>query len=101
MVGRKADTRTYHPIDAYGVIGECHSVVLVAPDGSIDWGCLPDFDSPAIFCRLLDAEQAATFKLLPFVGAKSQALAAASFDLLSLYPSVKLSSYVIRLRKRA
>ncbi len=59
------NTRTYQPIDAYGVIGDCHSVVLVAPDGSMDWGCLPDFDSPAIFCRLLDAERGGYFQIAP------------------------------------
>ena len=58
-------TRTYQPIDAYGVIGDCHSVVLVAPDGSVDWGCLPDFDSPAIFCRLLDAQHGGYFQITP------------------------------------
>ncbi|HVU66721.1 MAG TPA: trehalase-like domain-containing protein, partial [Ktedonobacteraceae bacterium] len=55
----------YQPINAYGVIGDCHSVVLVAPDGSVDWGCLPDFDSPAIFCRLLDAERGGYFQIAP------------------------------------
>src|SRR5947208_14823455 len=65
MVGRKADTRMYHPINAYGVIGDCHSVVLVAPDGSVDWGCLPDFDSPAIFCRLLDSQHGGYFQIAP------------------------------------
>lgn len=57
--------RTYQPIDSYGVIGDCHSTVLVAPDGSVDWGCLPDFDSPAIFCRLLDAEHGGYFQIAP------------------------------------
>jgi len=60
-----SNTRTYQPIDTYGVIGDCHSVVLVAPDGSVDWGCLPDFDSPAIFCRLLDAERGGYFQIAP------------------------------------
>jgi len=59
------DLRTYQPIDSYGVIGDCHSVVLVAPDGSVDWGCLPDFDSPAVFCRLLDAEHGGYFQIAP------------------------------------
>src|SRR5260370_32999987 len=59
------DVRTYQPINSYGVIGDCHSVVLVAPDGSVDWGCLPDFDSPAIFCRLLDAEHGGDFQIAP------------------------------------
>jgi GH15 family glucan-1,4-alpha-glucosidase len=57
--------RSYQPIDSYGVIGDCHSVVLVAPDGSVDWGCLPDFDSPAIFCRLLDARHGGYFQIAP------------------------------------
>ncbi len=57
--------QAYQPINVYGVIGDCHSVVLVAPDGSVDWGCLPDFDSPAIFCRLLDAERGGYFQIAP------------------------------------
>ena len=65
MVGMNGQTRTYQPINAYGVIGDCHSVVLVAPDGSVDWGCLPDFDGPAIFCRLLDAERGGYFQIAP------------------------------------
>ncbi len=58
-------TRNYQPINAYGVIGDCHSVVLVAPDGAVDWGCLPDFDSPAVFCRLLDAEHGGYYQIAP------------------------------------
>lgn len=58
-------TRTYKPINSYGVIGDCHSVVLIAPDGSVDWGCLPDFDSPALFCRLLDVEKGGYFQIAP------------------------------------
>lgn len=65
MASIKDDTRAYQPINAYGVLGDCHSVVFVAPDGSIDWGCLPDFDSPAIFCRLLDAERGGYFQISP------------------------------------
>ncbi|HKV58475.1 MAG TPA: glycoside hydrolase family 15 protein [Ktedonobacteraceae bacterium] len=59
------NTRNYQAINAYGVIGDCHSVVLVAPDGSVDWGCLPDFDSPAIFCRLLDTQRGGYFQIAP------------------------------------
>ncbi|MEO6888394.1 MAG: glycoside hydrolase family 15 protein [Ktedonobacteraceae bacterium] len=65
MVGPNADTRTYQPITSYGVIGDCHSVVLIAPNGSVDWGCLPDFDSPASFCRLLDVNQGGYFQVAP------------------------------------
>src|SRR3989440_7608575 len=65
MISLNTGVRSYQPINAYGVIGDCRSVVLVAPDGSVDWGCLPDFDSPAIFCRLLDAEQGGYFQIAP------------------------------------
>lgn len=65
MAGIYGQTPTYQAINGYGVIGDCHSVVLVAPDGSVDWGCLPDFDSPAIFCRLLDAQQGGYFQIAP------------------------------------
>lgn len=58
-------TSNYQPINSYGVIGDCHSVVLVSPDGSVDWGCLPDFDSPALFCRLLDTERGGYFQIAP------------------------------------
>src|SRR4030088_2557589 len=65
MINLNTDVRSYQPINSYGVIGDCRSVVLVAPDGSVDWGCLPDFDSPAIFCRLLDAERGGYFQIAP------------------------------------
>ena len=65
MVGMNNNNRTYQPINSYGVIGDCHSTVLIAPDGSVDWGCLPDFDSPAIFCRLLDSERGGYFQIAP------------------------------------
>jgi GH15 family glucan-1,4-alpha-glucosidase len=65
MIGMKQLNRTYQPINSYGVIGDCHSTVLISPDGSVDWGCLPDFDSPAIFCRLLDAERGGYFQIAP------------------------------------
>src|SRR5947207_630399 len=65
MVGMNGLNRTYQPINSYGVIGDCHSTVLIAPDGSVDWGCLPDFDSPAIFCRLLDAQRGGYFQIAP------------------------------------
>lgn len=57
--------RPYQPINTYGVISDCHSAILIAPDGSIDWGCLPDFDTPAIFCRLLDRQKGGYFQIAP------------------------------------
>ncbi len=65
MAGINTRNSNYLPINSYGVIGDCHSTVLIAPDGSVDWGCLPDFDSPAIFCRLLDSERGGYFQIAP------------------------------------
>jgi GH15 family glucan-1,4-alpha-glucosidase len=44
------------PISSYGLIGEERSAALVSAAGSIDWCCLPRFDSGALFARLLDRE---------------------------------------------
>ena len=56
---------SYKPISDYGLIGNCHSAALVGLDGSIDWCCLPRFDSDAIFARLLDWRKGGYFRVAP------------------------------------
>ena len=50
----------------YGVIGNCRSAALVSKEGSIDWFCFPDFDSPSIFSRLLDKENGGHFSFVVY-----------------------------------
>ena len=55
----------FPPIADYAFLSNCHTGALVAPDGSVDWLCVPRFDSPSIFSTLLD-RQGGTFRLGPF-----------------------------------
>jgi GH15 family glucan-1,4-alpha-glucosidase len=46
----------FTPIADYAFLSNCHTGALIAPDGAIDWLCVPRFDAPSIFCSLLDRE---------------------------------------------
>src|SRR5215468_759000 len=58
----------YAPIGEYGVIGDLHTVALVGMDGSIDFLCLPYFDSPSVFAALVDSERGGRFQIAPLLG---------------------------------
>src|SRR5436305_2171059 len=55
----------YLPIAEYGLIGDCHSAALVSSRGSIDWCCMPRFDSGTAFGRLLDHTRGGHGKVAP------------------------------------
>src|SRR6266478_7803034 len=55
----------YQPIENYGVIGNLRTAALVGMDGSIDWLCLPCFDSPSVFAAILDDAKGGRFRIAP------------------------------------
>jgi GH15 family glucan-1,4-alpha-glucosidase len=55
----------FTPIAQYGFLSNCHTGALVAPDGTVDWLCVPRFDSPSVFGALLD-RGAGGFRFGPF-----------------------------------
>ncbi|HZQ69162.1 MAG TPA: glycoside hydrolase family 15 protein [Terriglobales bacterium] len=56
---------SFEPIENHGVIGNMRSIALVAVNGSIDFLCYPNFDSPTVFAALLDEERGGCFQIQP------------------------------------
>lgn len=61
----------YKPIGGYGIIGNTKTVALVGFDGSIDWCCMPRFDSPSVFGAILDSERGGRWTIQPAGEAES------------------------------
>lgn len=57
----------YQPIENYGMIGNMFTTALVGLNGSIDWFCYPNHDSPSVFAALLDENIGGHFKITPQV----------------------------------
>src|ERR1700722_14194068 len=58
-------TSPFPPIADYGFLSDCHTGALVASDGSVEWLCLPHFDSPSVFAAMLD-RGAGRFRVGPY-----------------------------------
>ena len=55
----------FPPIAEYAFLSDCHTGSLIAPDGAVDWLCVPRFDSPSVFGSLLD-RASGVFRFGPF-----------------------------------
>lgn len=55
----------YQPIENYGIIGNMRTAALVGINGSIDWFCVPSFDSPSVFAAILDDQKGGRFEIAP------------------------------------
>ena len=55
----------YQPINDYGIVGDLQTAALIGKDGSVDWLCLPRFDSPSVFAAILDDLKGGRFKMAP------------------------------------
>ncbi len=57
----------YLPIEDYGIVGNMRTCALVGVNGSVDWFCCPNFDSPSVFGAILDDRKGGHFKIAPLL----------------------------------
>src|SRR5687768_8979128 len=62
-IAKGSRSMRYQPIENHGIVGNMHSAALVGLDGSVDWLCLPRFDSPSVFGAILDADKGGRFRI--------------------------------------
>ncbi|MEO8584048.1 MAG: glycoside hydrolase family 15 protein, partial [Flavitalea sp.] len=55
----------YQPIENYGIVGDLNTIALAGLNGSVDFLCMPNFDSPSVFAALLDEEKGGSFSITP------------------------------------
>ena len=48
----------------YGIIGNCQSAALISKTGSLEWSCLPNFDSSSVFAKILDEDKGGSFEII-------------------------------------
>src|ERR671912_1339302 len=66
-----AQEKAYLPIDDYGLIGNCYTAALISSRGSLDWLCMPCFDSSSAFASILDIERGASWSIHPTASCRS------------------------------
>ncbi|KAI9829275.1 MAG: hypothetical protein M1826_005739 [Phylliscum demangeonii] len=65
LASRLRKATGYLPIEDYGLIGNMRTCALVGTDGGLDYMCWPEFDSPSLFCRILDKDKGGHFSIAP------------------------------------